>query len=245
MEKLYELMGTKYICDWHVGKLQEVLSTHKEIDLWLCKFTNYSEKVLRDFYGKCKFINSRDKRLNNILEANEKVVTYKCTMEKIPIPIDFNSQDEILHFVKNANTSVIYTMENYIKNRSKCISLAIILTMRRPEVIIDLGIYATDVFKQVRIDWLKYFSTQSEYCEVIGTTIVRRIVKDGKVYIAGVGWVDELIYINKFIVLPAIFGSENITKNSEFKEVWDNAVMNLFSSIEEEKKMKDYIEILE
>ena len=241
MEKLYELMGTKYICDWHVGQLQQVLQKHKEIDLWLCKFTNYSEKVLRDFYGKCKFINSGDEKLNNILEANEKIASYKCDIEKIPLPVHFNNQDDIIHFVKNPNTEVIYTMDNYTNNRIKCVSLAIILSMRRPDVVIDLGFYAADVFKQVRIDWLKYFSEQPEYYEVIGTTIVRRVVKNKKVYVAGAGWIDEPIYVNKFLTLPSAFGSKNTTK----RPVWDNAVLNLFNYVEEEKKMKDYIEIIE
>lgn len=93
MQKLCEMLGTKYIYDEYFNDLKEALSSVKEIDLADCKFTPKCERVLRDYYSTVLMRNTKDKDLDSILLYN--VSAKNSTVFKSqPIRVNFNNMDD-------------------------------------------------------------------------------------------------------------------------------------------------------
>ena len=243
MEKLKDILGTKYLTIDYTGKFKQILETHTELDLADCKLNPMCEVIMREYYGKVKLINSSDERLNEILMHNQRAAEDKTCLNSISLPIDVNSQDEILQFFKGIDKSRIYSLENCKVNRLRCLSLAILLTMRNPEVVLDMREFAVDLYKAVRVDWLPCRELHTKYTEVVGMAIIERDVVNGKVFIPGEGEIDEELFVYTHNALPSLFGTTKLTKNAEFKEVWDSALRNLLSSLDSIKIMRDYIEV--
>lgn len=244
MEKLKDILGTKYLTIDYVGKFQQVLESRSELDLADCKLNPACEVIMRKFYGKVKFINSSNEVLNDILVHNQKAVEDRTCLNAISLPIAVNSQDEILQFFHDIDKTRIYSLENCKVNRLKCLSLAILLTMKFPEVVIDMREFAKDLYQSVRIDWLPCRELHDKYTEVIGMAVIEREVVNGKVFIPGEGLIDEELFVYTHNALPSLFGTTKLARNPEFKEVWDSALQNLVSSLDSIKTMKDYIEVI-
>lgn len=245
LEKLSDLVGTKYITNDHTGVLCKILEMHTEIDLAGCKLSPESERIIRQYYGKITFCNSKDMVLDNILKHNREAVADTKHLTAVPLPIDIITEEEVIKYFKTIDKSKIYSLENCRINKVKCLSLAILLTIRHPDVVFDLREFASDLFKQVRLDWTNSNKKHRLYNEVIGTAIVEREVIDDKVQIPGVGYITEELFVSSYNALPADFGKVNLYGHPEFKAVWDTAIKNLMGTLEDTKTMRDYIEIFD
>lgn len=264
MVKLKTLMGTKYIIDAHVNKLQEVLTEcgdkSEVVDLGYCRFGHQSEAMLRKFYYKVTFVNSAEEDLDKILKHNNSAVNYRGKRPVFLITSSIASTEELKALfleIKANKSDVVYQFNEYQKATVKCRSIAILMLLKFPNACIDMGGKLGDIFKQVRVDWLKSKKQHSSYLEVCGRSIgdsfvkegsavVERIVEEGYVYVPGTGKVKEELYVEEFNVLPGKFSREVLVMDEEFKATWRNATAAFEQAVtcaQEVVTMQSYIEL--
>lgn len=244
--KLATLLGTKYIYDGVNAELKNVFNSNinGEIDLAGCKFGPICECMLRDYYDKIKFIDSENEYNEMVLELNTKLKKMNAAnISSETLRSTFDCESDVIDYIQNLSTKKLYDIKEYSCAPQVTTALVIIITCLRPDILINLGAYTSEIFKQVRLDWLPVRQPHyDEYNEVVGQSILRRQVKAGQIYMPGIGMVEEDIYVVKYNVLPVAFGEERLFESEEFSGVISNAVMNVNKQEKHINKMKDYIE---
>lgn len=244
MERLRDLMGTQFMTVAHTSQLSEVLSKASgPLDLRNCKFTPPAYEVLRQYFGKIEFHDTYNPEINKILEHNN--VAHTKVVESEPLNIDFETFEEFLGIYKNIDIHKVYNLSNMKDaNTLKCRSAAVLFMLHKPAVMFDLQEKAINIFEYVRDSWLKTRSRNYDaYWEVDGMSIWKRDVKDGEVYIPGVGTISEETYVREYLVLPYEFGTVDLYGEPDFKLVWDTALSTLIPKKREKLTIKKFIEV--
>ena len=245
MEKLKDLLGTRFLHSEMVNELKKVLLDYKELDLADCKFGPLCVSELSNWYGRIKFIDSSNPLQNEILKHNMAAV--KTTRPGLyPIRYNFTSDKELVDYLNTEfEVGNVYNMTVIPSDVPpiRAYSVAILLQLSHPEIMIDCGDKLANIFKQVRIDWLLGNpKPKSAYNEISGKGLIRREVVNGQVYVPGEGMIDEDIYKNEYLCLPAEFGSVNLMKDPEWEKVIITAIKSVQSTNVRTLRMKDLIE---
>lgn len=240
MEKLFNLIGTKYLTWDFRDDLKQVLSSVEEVDLAGCKFTPPCEQVLRKFYGTVHMINSRDERLNKILEHNTYAKSIE-PIESVPLDVNIRSIETFKDVLKNLSTDLVYDISQYSTAPRKCEALVTAITLKRPEIKIDLGSYIKIIFDFVRESWLKLPKHHDKYWMLSGQALMEVEVHNGCIQLENGGYVTEKQFVQMNCVLPIEFGTEVLIFNEEFRSLWSDCVRILDMKEKKEKHMKDYL----
>ena len=245
--RLDEALGTRYITIDYVRDLDEFLSKNSSVDLANCRFTPKAEQVLRKYYDKVEFINSTNKALNALLQMNMEASKQKPPVS-VPLRANIRQPQDVLTIFRSLDENVIYNLSEMSKqneNPMHVCYLAILIMMKKPQIMFDLEYYAIKVFETVRKDWLKVRGHHDAYWELDAMSLVKREVKDGMVYVQGTGNILEVNYVREFTVLPYEFGTQDLYGHPEFEDVWLNALTALTQQTTKIKTMKDFIEVFE
>ncbi len=240
-EKLMRLMGTQYITDDHAGKLTDTLEKLTEVDLSGCKFTPAACSVLKKFYPVVSMCDSGNSTRNSILVHNNKAV--RCNEPEMKLlPTDVKTPEDALALFRGIDRTRVYKLdtENCRTNKSKAFIIAFL--MKFPEVQVDLGFYAKDIFSTVRREWLLYAEHHDAYWRVEGSAIVKIDCVEGKMQDLDGREINEDIYVHEFVVLPYEFGTMDVTEHSEFKAAWMSALKVIMKVETSKKHMIDYID---
>lgn len=244
--KLCELMNTKYICDWHVEELFNLLSSYEgdTIDLARCYFTPPAVKVIDSFYRTINFINSENKELNAILQHNKKVRTIiDSNINSRPIPSRFSGMNEVVEFINSLEPEIILNMTETVHNPIIVYNVANIIQIVKPSIFIDLGSDVSSYFENVRTYWLSRAKPNTAYWEVKGTTVISKEVEGKKVFDDARGFISEAEYINKNIVLPYKFGTQKLIEDKEFGGLIERSFNLLRELLRPKPTLKSYIQL--
>lgn len=246
MQLLKDLMGTRYITVDHVSKMIHVLESVDEVDMAYCRLTPNAEYVLTRFYSKVNFINSENSLCNGILQHNMKA----ARMEKIstvPLPDTIKSQEALLDTLRNFDMLPVYSLEDTKLVRRVKYAWAAVISMKYPEVKLDLGAEAREMFEQVRDNWLKVRQSHKSYWCVDRASICRIDVIDGKVCTLDNHVLAEDLFVQNYVCLPLEFGTKVVWEDPEYEYVIANAlrIIQNFGTEVKIKTMKDFIEVVE
>ena len=256
MIKLSELIKTRFLLSCHSLKIDKKLTEIPDgetVDLANVKMGPDVERILRKHYGRLNMVNTTDSELNDLLQHNCKLARGIPDIPAVTFDTSVTSQDELLEYVasfkEESNRSQTFrvgpkvpTLNPDPSEITKSVSLAIIIIMKFPDINIDLGNYAADLFREVRKNWI-YLKHHDKYAEVVGQAVVYRDVVNGKVHIPGIGDVSEDIYVDKYSCIPAEFGSQKLYGDEEFKGVWRSALDKVLYVKEKPASMKDHLEV--
>ena len=172
--------------------------------------------------------------------------------ETVPLEANINGPGDVRDAIANLDKSVIYDLSNMsltnysdVNSPAKVRSLAILVMLKKPNIMIDMEHHAKAVFDAVRVNWLKSRKPHNAYWELEGTSLVKREVKDGVVYKPGIGSLSEANYVRNYTVLPYEFGTQDLFDSEEFSSVRYEALDILRKKAVKKKTMKDYIEVRE
>lgn len=246
MTVLADVMNTRYITDAQQVALANTLQLMKgPIDLKGCKFSPSSERVLREYCTTHSFCNSTNEVLDAYLKHNMNLVPEESVVSE-PLQFKINTTDELVQFLKDLDQTKVYNLNGMDgPATTQYRALVVLIQMKFPNVVFDLGYRARTIFDYVRREWLKTPKKHQAYWEEEKSSLWRREVVDGKVYIPGVGEILEDVYIQKYRVLPYEFGTTVLWRNPEFKEVETAIFMDLQKKVKVVKRIEDYIEMYE
>lgn len=220
-------------------------SLGQTVDLADCRFAPPTARVLREYYKTIEFINSTDAYWNSILVNNTKLARAE---KKESITLEYLGIDasKVVNYIESLKTDTIYRIEydsTSVTQQKYFISLAIIIILSRPEIMLDLGYNAKLVFETVRLDWDWANQPTDYYNEVVSDAVVQRLCRDGKV-ITPYGAIKERFYVeNKlYLSLPGYFGSEVCVRRPEFKAVLKAAVGTFTEKLQIQRSLVDYLE---
>lgn len=245
MEKLKDLLNTRYIYDDFIHDFNEICETHSELDLAGCQFTPNAEAVIKRHYGRVYFINSEDEERNKILLHNNFSKTARLDNVK-DVPMNFNSADELLSILSRMDKHGNYRINEVDGTHMKRVVIGVILTMMFPQMTLDAGIYLKDIYEFARKEWLKVNRHHDEYNYVDGQGLINvRVQDDGKVYLVNGSVLKENTFVRMYVAMPVDFGSRVLIKDEEYSTIFDSCLRLLDSKVESEKHMYDFLERIE
>lgn len=245
MEKLSELLNTRYIYDDFIHEFNEVCETHSELDLAGCKFTPNAERILKSHYGRVYFIDSEDEEFNKLLLHNNLSKTARLDNVKI-LPMEFNTVDDLLEIFRKLDKTGHYRVDESYGNQVKRVVVIVMLTMMFPDMVLDVGINLKDVYEFARKEWLKVSKHHDEYNYVDGQSLINvKVHNDGKVYLINGNVLKESAFVHMYPAMPIDFGSKVIVKDEEYSMIFNSCLRILDSKTESEKHMYDFLERIE
>ncbi|MBQ2885909.1 MAG: hypothetical protein IJE43_19460 [Alphaproteobacteria bacterium] len=241
MEKLKELLGTKYVYNDYVLDLTRILDNVKEIDLADCKFGPNAVEVLRKYYGRVLFVNSTDPNLNQILLHNNGIKVAD-TRELESLSLDFNSVDELLALLKSLDSKGAYQIKQSSISQPKRIATITLMTLLMPSITLDIGLDVKDVFSFARTEWLKTNKHHDEYWLVSGTSLLKVKVENNTVRLLDGSLMKESNFVKNHMAMPVEFGTEVLIKDEEFNLIFTKCLQVLDARHEAEHRMLDFLE---
>lgn len=241
MEKLKDILGTKYVYNDYELELMRVLDSVTEVDLADCKFGPKTCDILRKYYGRVLFVNSTDLDLNRILLHNNgiKVANSK---EFESLTLDFNSVDELLVLLKSLDKNGVYKIENSAISQPKRIATIVLITLLMPSITLDIGRDLGDVFSFARMEWLKTNKCHDEYWLVSGLSLIRVKIENKTAKLLDGSVLKESNFVKNQMVMPIEFGTKVLIKDEEFSLIFTKCLQVLDARHETEHRMLDFIE---
>lgn len=237
--KLYELMETRRICNWHKQRLSRILEEHvgEEIDLCDCCFTKEVVTILSFYYSKINFVHSSNEALNGVLHFNCERAR-KNPPEQNEIPDNFRSVKDVQKWIKERKPAEVWTTTN---NRYS-LSIAKLLLAFRPEVTIFLrGISAEELVNDVRKSWFPKADHEDAYWERNGGNLTKVDVINGKVTTVYGDVVEESEYIKARNVMPYAVGTQSLYGNAKYAVFLQDAIDELQKMLAPRVKMLDFL----
>lgn len=250
VKKLCELANTKYFHDGVVGELRDALNTAVKneyiVDLAGCRFNSVNAvRELAGFYSKLQFVESEIPELDTILKHNCQVANGGAKLIGARLlDCTYFTPNALHDYLKTFDKMQVYKlpdMLHYPGNKALVYNIVILVSIIFPETVIDVGPNLTEIFKIVRSKWVNRRGPHRYYWEVCGSSLIKREVIDGRVYIPMEGYFTEEDFIYNRVVLPVEFGTKKIGRDPEFSDVLQNAVNVLTTVPDDGHKLKDYI----
>lgn len=250
VKELSKLIGTIYIYNGMATKLISVLNSIDEnevLDISYCRFGPETLAVLERYHGSMTFVNTKEPALDEILKRNKNVMTApKLKGEQLDVRV--YSGKELFAYLKDFDRTKSYYIDDsvYGPDEVRTICLATIITLTYPDVIIDMKTFLGRMFKHVRELWIHHNTGHSVYNEVINSSLMRRELVNGSVYIPCDGNYTEQMLVESKNVLPVEFGEVPLSKSTEFSNVLSGSIDTLLSvSKNRPVRMKDKIALWE
>ena len=144
--KLHEVIGTRYIISTIKDRLRTVLNEQldkgNDVDLAGCKFGPDSVRVMQEFYGKIKFLNTEDAELQVLLDNNWDVVANPDEEYEVLDISEFN-KDNWTDKIENLPTGS-YKIKISLVDHTQAV-IALLLIMARPDVEFDISDCSTKI----------------------------------------------------------------------------------------------------
>lgn len=242
MVKLKDILNTRYIYDDYITRLIRVCETYSELDLADCKFTPRAEGIIRRYYGKVFFINSKDERLNTLLLHNNASVGAKLENSK-KLQCDFRNVEEFKAFLSSLDKKGHYTVDTDSLDKDlKRVATLTMLTLMYPEMVIDVFNDLTDIFSFARREWLKCNKKHDAYWLVDNSALIEITVENGSVRLSDGRVIKEDAYVQMFTVMPVDFGTRMLVHDEEFRPIFLRCFKVLDEKRETQKRMLDFLE---
>lgn len=261
---LYKLLGTRYIIPYITKSLKSIFEYCKilyeetgnkvELDLRFCKFNpdNYVE-VCR-YCDYIKFVDSDNPVIHLMLDHNSRVSSFKkmeldgsIKIEAIPSEFDV---EKMLNYIKDLDQSKVYRLKGQSELNGRLADVSILIAMcigyLYPNVSIDLSEQASEYFRLFKKFWsYSGLINRDSYNMLWQNNILRinviSVDQNGEniFYVPGVGEITESTLNQNYNVIPFEFGSsKNISKDPEFKGIFDAIANELQRLLKKRKKKK-------
>lgn len=217
------------------------------LDIAYCRFGPETLAIMERYHGSMTFVNTKEPALDEILKRNKAVMSApKLNGEELNIRV--YSGKELFEYLKAFDRTKAYYIDDsvYGPDEVRTICLTTILTLTYPEVVIDMKTFLGRMFKHVRELWVHHNEGHSAYNEVINSSLIRRELVNGSVYIPCDGNYTEKMLVENKNVLPSEFGEVVLSKSQEFSNVLSGSIDTLLSvSKNRPVRMKDKISLWE
>lgn len=240
MERLTELLHTRYITQDFETDLIRIMETRKDLDLTGCRFNPVCERVLRRYYDKVNMINSEDVLLNSILEHNCGVKD-TCKPESVPLPLDIKCPGDVVELFRTIDKTKFYNLDNYWDAPETCNALVTALTLKYPSICFDLGDKAALVFDFMSNEWKKKAEYHDSYLILDGIAIYKVDHMMDELLLPDGRRMSDEQFLKSVVAIPSEVGSRVLFKNPEFEHIWVKCKRILCTEAKYEPRMIDYL----
>lgn len=250
--KVKDELGTKYIINTIEGRFRELLENASKrgevVDLAECKFGPICSAHLRNYYNKCTIINTADEELNNLLKSN--TISASTTFERFnkfvfPTKVNFESYVDTLKGLKSGDKFTVPILSTMQQK-----AFITLLILMRPDIELDIDDCSMSIYEFVANEWKPAREEHTRYLQFLSPGLVT-ITKDPNGLFGNktFGYLSESLYIDKYNVLPAEFGTEQLYKGGhptgEWSRVVDKCLRILLVKKKKEKTLADFLEFRE
>ena len=253
MVKLCEVAGTRYFIDANEGPfkvLQNALdkcvkdNPDIEIDVADCRFGPATANRLSQLSKNYRLRNTEFPILDTALRHNFKLDEAAPSEEVEYIRGNFSNLQEVLDYLEKVRVSgkVYMLATNNYAYQLPAMSLAAVIQLMYPEVIVDVDAKLNALFELVRVEWKKTRKSHDKYWQVVGSNLleIERNEK-GLFEIPMVGEFSEQDLVSSFVVLPVEFSAEVLYKEAEYRNVHKELLRKVIIPKRKEKKLSDYV----
>ena len=151
MVSLVEIMNTKYVCNALAVRLEEALRElpdNETVDVGRVKFGPGAYLVITANMSRLNFVNSGDKKLNDILlKTQQDVRGIKEPNLELPVVSSF---EDIVDYVKNLPEGLPYYKWGFDSSRDVANTI-VACVIARPDLMFDISNYYIEVFRVLQI----------------------------------------------------------------------------------------------
>ena len=244
---LVKAMGTRYIIDALEPELLRVLSKHdasEVIDLAGARLGPRASAKLYDLQlNGYTLIDSKNNQMNSLIKSSYDIMKARDNFKDnqiaiIPEFVDSKSLKGYVQATGMSDVDMTYKVSDYPSKSTICVVL--MLMLKYPKVVIDLSNGTKEVFEFFREYWIDRFVENKHiaYIEYYKAGVLVRPVEDGKVFVNGVGYLNEKRYVLNYNCIPFEVGNTVLLDDDEYVDVL-RAIMNYVNSLDTVKTKKE------